>query len=87
LRFLLPMTERDEGRAMACKCHECGGYYKIDILVSDNIWEKIKPSGVGREAGLLCPVCIAHKICTGIQDEIGYAAFRLERADNQEKGE
>jgi len=49
------------------------------------MWKKIKPSSGGWEAGLLCPVCIAHKICTVIQDEIGHAAFRLERVDNQQE--
>jgi len=43
-----------------CKCQECGKYYKIDFLISDEIWEKIKPKDKGKGAGLLCSSCITN---------------------------
>lgn len=65
---------------MACRCHECRSRYKIDIIVPDDMWEKIKPDGAKKKkgGGMLCPVCIAHKIHTVVQSEVGYGAFRLE---------
>lgn len=64
---------------MSCKCHGCRQPYQIDIIVPDDIWEKIKPVGSKKGGGLLCPICIAHQIQTTVQDEVGYGAFRLER--------
>jgi len=63
---------------MSCRCHECGSYYKIDIIVEDDMWEKIKPDGAKIGAGMLCPVCIALKISVVTEKEVGYGAFRLE---------
>lgn len=45
-----------------CKCQECGTDYKVDILVPDEIWEKIKPVNKLPGAGLLCGSCIMRKI-------------------------
>lgn len=56
-----------------CLCHECGLDYKTDILVSDELWEKIKPIGKVKGAGLLCPKCIGRKI----EDLGGYKVFNL----------
>lgn len=54
--------EEDEGEG--CTCHKCGRKYKVDIIVPDEIWEKIKPAGKARGAGLLCGPCIAEKLET-----------------------
>ena len=63
---------------MACKCQGCGSPYQIDLIVPDDMWEKIKPHGAKKGGGLLCPVCIAQEIHTTVQGEVGYGAFRLE---------
>lgn len=45
---------------MSCKCQGRGRQYKIDLLIPDELWEKISPKPVEgyRGGGLLCPVCI-----------------------------
>ena len=45
-----------------CLCQECGKRYKIDIMIPDELWEKIKPNGKARGAGLLCGSCIMKKL-------------------------
>ena len=47
---------------MSCACQECGKQYKVDLLISDELWEKIKPIGKTKGAGLLCGSCIMKKI-------------------------
>lgn len=47
---------------MSCRCQECGKQYKVDLIVSDSVWEKIKPIGKSKDAGLLCGSCIMKKI-------------------------
>ena len=56
-----------------CTCQECGRQYKVDILVPDDIWEKIKPKNKPAGAGLLCGICIIKKI-----EELGeFDAYKL----------
>lgn len=47
---------------MSCKCQECGKHYKVDILVDDDLWDKIRPKHKKRSAGMLCGICIMKKI-------------------------
>lgn len=48
---------------MACTCHNCGRKYKVDILVSDDVWHRIRPhKNRPKYAGLLCGSCILSKI-------------------------
>jgi len=47
---------------MSCKCQECGRQFKVDVVVSDNLWEKIKPKNKPIGSGLLCGSCILTKI-------------------------
>lgn len=47
---------------MSCTCQQCGEKYKVDFMVPDELWEKIKPSGKGNGAGMLCGKCICHNI-------------------------
>ena len=50
------------GEADGCTCQGCGLRYRGDLLVSDVVWEKIKPEGKPDGAGLLCPSCIMRRI-------------------------
>ena len=59
---------------MACLCQDCGEYYKVDILIPDELWEKIKPKGKDVGAGLLCGKCIFTKI----EGRKGNSAFILQ---------
>ena len=59
---------------MACKCQKCGKKYKMDLIIPDEIWEKITPSK-NKESGLLCPVCIVIKL----EKLYGYSMFRLSK--------
>lgn len=59
---------------MGDTCQRCGKEFKIDINISDNIWNKIKPDEKPNESDLLCPMCIILKL-----EKLGkYNAFRLE---------
>lgn len=28
---------------MSCTCQDCGNQYKVDLVIPDELWEKIKP--------------------------------------------
>jgi len=47
---------------MACICQQCGKKYRIDLVIPDNIWEKIKPINKPKGSGLLCGMCIMNKL-------------------------
>jgi hypothetical protein len=47
---------------MSCKCQVCGRQYKVDLIVPDATWEKIKPAGKAPGAGLMCGMCIMERI-------------------------
>lgn len=52
-----------------CECQQCGNFYRVDIMVPDDLWVRI----TGRN--LLCPVCIAR----GIENLREYGAYELRR--------
>jgi len=56
----------------SCTCQECESQYKVDILIPDELWERIKPTGKSQGAGLLCGDCIIEKL-----EKIGYSAWTL----------
>src|SRR5690606_5087691 len=56
-----------------CICQNCGRGFKMDRLVPDNIWERIKPAGKAKGAGLLCPSCIV----VAVEKLLGYSYFWL----------
>lgn len=58
---------------MTCKCHQCGTEFKVDLLIPDILWERIKPEGKSSGAGLLCGACIMSKI----ENICAYSAFKL----------
>jgi hypothetical protein len=39
---------------MSCKCQKCGKSYKVDFILPDTVWERIR-----KGLNLLCGVCIA----------------------------
>jgi hypothetical protein len=45
-----------------CLCQGCGARYRVDVLVPDGLWEKIRPAGKPQGAGLLCGTCIFTRI-------------------------
>lgn len=47
---------------MSCVCHGCSSTYKVDIIIPDILWKKIKPISKFVEGGLLCGRCIFEKI-------------------------
>lgn len=47
---------------MSCTCQGCGSKFKVDVLISDDLWEKIKPKGKSEGNGLLCGCCIFKRI-------------------------
>ena len=47
---------------MSCTCQQCGKQYRIDLIIPDNVWEKIRPSGKAKDAGLLCGSCIMERL-------------------------
>ena len=54
-------------------CQGCGRVYVLDVVVPDDLWEIIKPEGKSRGAGMLCPVCIAHRL----EEHLGFSAVHL----------
>ena len=59
---------------MACKCQSCGRHYKVDLVVPDETWEKIKPEGKPDGGGMLCGICIMVRI-----EQLGdYGAIHLD---------
>ena len=58
---------------MSCHCQSCGKNYKVDLVISNKLWEKIKPAGKPRGAGLLCGSCIMKRI----EDISSYDAYKL----------
>ena len=47
---------------MGCICQICGKKYKIDLLIPISLWEKIKPKGKEKDAGLMCGSCIMKRV-------------------------
>jgi len=47
---------------MSCKCQICGKQYKVDVLVSNDLWIKIKPNNKKISSGLICGSCIFKRI-------------------------
>lgn len=58
---------------MTCTCGECGELFKVDINVSDEVWETIRPSNSKPHGGLLCGKCII----TALERKNEYGAFTL----------
>ena len=58
---------------MSCICQSCEKPYKVDIIVPDDLWERIKPIGKSKGGGLLCGSCIMKKI----ERDNGYNVFIL----------
>jgi hypothetical protein len=56
-----------------CVCQGCGDTYQVDLIVPDEVWEKIKPEKAEKGGGLLCGACIMSHIET-MSD---YAAWEL----------
>jgi hypothetical protein len=56
-----------------CKCQGCGEIYKVDVVIPNDLWERIKPEGKPEGAGLLCGTCIFKAI-----EEVGeFGALHL----------
>lgn len=51
-------TEAGRAKGEGCACQGCGKRYYDDLIVPDDIWERIKPEGKPEGAGLLCSQCI-----------------------------
>jgi len=47
---------------MSCKCQNCEKHFKVDLLIPNKLWEKIKPVSKPCGGGLLCGKCIMDKI-------------------------
>lgn len=60
---------------MSCKCQQCGARFRVDIIVRDDLWERIKPKGKARGSGLLCGRCIMDAVLNQFGSK--YGAMRL----------
>ncbi len=45
-----------------CMCQRCSQKYKVDLIVPDDLWKRIKPEGEAVGAGMLCGRCIMDRI-------------------------
>lgn len=55
-----------------CTCQSCGKTFRVDIIVPDYLWEKIKPEGKPKGGGLLCGSCIMERL-----ESMGFGVFML----------
>lgn len=58
-----------------CICQSCENEYKVDIIVTDELWEQIKPEDKPKGGGLLCGNCIIDRI--ELLNE--FSAYKLNR--------
>ncbi len=56
-----------------CTCQTCGVKYTVDVIVSDELWNKIRPEDKKNGAGLLCGSCIMKRL----ENILGYSAYNL----------
>lgn len=75
-----PMSNPDVNEE-GCKCQDCGKRYKIDAVVTDDLWEQIKPMRAPRGGGLLCPQCIF----TRLEPILGFGSFDLVRCTERDR--
>lgn len=75
-----PVKARMTRMAKSCTCQDCGSQYKVDILIPNELWDRIKPIGKSQGAGLLCGNCIIKKL-----EEIGYSAWQLDTPVSKSK--
>jgi len=45
-----------------CICQKCNRKYKVDLIIPNFLWDKIKPKNKKSGQGLLCGSCIMKKI-------------------------
>lgn len=69
IHFCNDLIDHDAG----CTCQICGKKYITDLIVPDELWERIKPAGKPTSAGLICGSCIFTRI-----DKLGrFGAYKL----------
>lgn len=44
-----------------CICQDCQRPYDFDLLVPDDVWNRIRPAGTPEGGGLLCPNCLLRR--------------------------
>ena len=44
-----------------CTCQRCRKVFQVDLIIPDDLWEKIKPDSACA-GGLLCGACIMESI-------------------------
>lgn len=55
-----------------CGCDRCGRYYKVDLIVSDDLWKKIDGDNL-----MLCGRCIMDRIEIYIGEFDAYQLVKL----------
>ena len=60
-----------------CKCQGCGREYKIDLLITDELWESISLKEIEgyKGRGLLCGSCIMERL----ENVLDYDYFYLNK--------
>jgi hypothetical protein len=59
---MIKKEEIQKNEKDSCTCNSCSREYRIDLIVKDSMWEKIKPKNKPEGAGLLCGSCIIARI-------------------------
>ena len=55
-------------------CQGCGRVYRLDLILSNSLWERIKPPKKPEGAGLLCAECIVARL----EALFGFCVFAVE---------
>lgn len=58
---------------LSCVCQKCGEKFKLDLIISNDLWGKIKPKEKQQDSGIYCGCCIIKKI----EGLLGYSKFNL----------
>lgn len=53
---------RREAHEDGCRCQGCWALFRVDVIVPDALWDRIKPAGKAEGAGLLCGPCILARL-------------------------
>lgn len=56
-----------------CRCQVCSRMFRVDVLVSDELWGRIRPDGRAGGGGLLCGACIIARL----DEALSFSAFEL----------
>ena len=65
-----------------CRCQECGYFFYSDVVLSNDLWNRIRLEGKPESGGLLCGNCIGRRlsaIVAKVEADLAVARAALEK--------